>query len=151
MLSRSGGEKVYLEFTYRRPQFLGSTLVATQAVQLGFTASNCIMFAQYTLYAFNVEATDFRGKVLAVGLLTAITVIHGCFMKLGIRLQNFLGWVKVCLVVFMILSGLFVVLFRPGTRSHFPTGSSRQACSRFSIPSLALTTLIMSLTSCAIR
>jgi len=29
MLPRSGGEKVYLEFTYRKPRFLASTLVAT--------------------------------------------------------------------------------------------------------------------------
>lgn len=126
MLPRSGGEKVYLEFTYRKPRFLASTLVATQAVLLGFTASNCIVFAQYTLYAFDIEATDFLRKSLAVGLLTVITIIHGCFMKTGIRIQNFLGWIKVGLVIFMIFSGLFVVVLRPkgsdGQRSHFPTG-----------------------------
>ncbi|KAF2848300.1 hypothetical protein T440DRAFT_537041 [Plenodomus tracheiphilus IPT5] len=127
MLPRSGGEKVYLEFTYRKPRFLASTLIATQAVLLGFTASNCIVFAQYTLYAFDIEATDFARKSLAVGLLTVITVIHGCFMKTGVRIQNFLGWIKISLVVFMICSGLFVVLLRPTgsgkTRSNFPTGS----------------------------
>lgn len=127
MLPRSGGEKVYLEFVYRKPRFLASTLVATQAVLLGFTASNCIVFAQYTLYAFNIEATDFRRKSLAVGLLTAITVIHGCLMKTGIRIQNFVGWIKIGLVVFMVLSSFFVVVFRihgsDVSRSHFPTGS----------------------------
>lgn len=124
MLPRSGGEKVYLEFTYRKPRFLASTLVATQAVLLGFTASNCIVFAQYTLYAFDVEATHFLRKSLAVGLLTVITIIHGCFMKTGIRIQNILGWIKVGLVVFMIFSGLFVVLWRSnGKRNHFPPAS----------------------------
>ncbi|KAF2682293.1 hypothetical protein K458DRAFT_444352 [Lentithecium fluviatile CBS 122367] len=126
MLPRSGGEKVYLEFTYRKPRFLVSTLVAVQAVLLGFTASNCIVFAQYTLFAFNIEATDFLRKSLAVGLLTAITIIHGCFLKTGIRIQNFLGWIKVGLVIFMIFAGLFVVIFKPkdanGQRSHFPKG-----------------------------
>jgi amino acid permease len=126
MLPRSGGEKVYLEFVYRRPRFLASTLVATQAVLLGFTASNCIVFAQYTLYAFDVEATDFRRKSLAVGLLTAITIIHSCFMKTGIRIQNFLGWIKIGLVVFMIFAGLFVVAFQGrgghGKKSQFPAG-----------------------------
>jgi amino acid transporter len=127
MLPRSGGEKVYLEFVYRKPRFLASTLVATQAVLLGFTASNCIVFSQYTLYAFDVEATDFRRKSLAVGLLTAITIVHSCFMKTGIRIQNFLGWIKIGLVVFMVFSGLSVVVFRikgsDEVRSHFPTGS----------------------------
>ena len=84
MLPRSGGEKVYLEYTYRSPRFLASTLVAVQAVLLGFTASNCIVFAQYTLFALDVEGSDFIRKTLAVGLLTAITIIHGCFMKLRI-------------------------------------------------------------------
>jgi amino acid transporter len=126
MLPRSGGEKVYLEFTYRKPRFLASTLVAVQAVLLGFTASNCIVFAQYTLFAFDIEGTDFLRKSLAVGLLTAITIIHGCFLKTGIRIQNFLGWVKISLVIFMIFAGLFVVIFRPqndrSQRSHFPKG-----------------------------
>jgi amino acid transporter len=127
MLPRSGGEKVYLEFVYRKPRFLASTLVATQAVILGFTASNCIVFAQYTLYAFDIEATDFRRKSLAVGLLTAITIVHGCFLKTGIRIQNFLGWIKIGLVIFMVFSGIFVVVFRVegvnGRRSYFPTGA----------------------------
>jgi amino acid transporter len=128
MLPRSGGEKVYLEFVYRRPRFLASTLVATQAVLLGFTASNCIVFAQYTLYAFDIEATDFWRKTLAIGLLTTITIVHSCFMKTGIRIQNFLAWIKIGLVGFMVLSGFFVVVFRnhshDDARSHFPAGSN---------------------------
>ncbi|ORY09610.1 amino acid permease-domain-containing protein [Clohesyomyces aquaticus] len=124
---RSGGEKVYLEYTYRRPRFLASTLVAVQAVLLGFTASNCIVFSQYTLFAFGIEGSDLLRKSLAVGLLTVITIIHGCFLRTGINIQNFLGWIKVALVLFMIFAGLFVVVLRPDgstkmTRSHFPSG-----------------------------
>jgi len=112
MLPRSGGEKVYLEFTYRHPRFLASTLVAVQAVLLGFTASNCIVFADYILFALDVEVTPMAQKSLAVGLLTLITVIHGCFLKTGILIQNFLGWLKVGLVIFMIFTG-FAVLIIP--------------------------------------
>lgn len=126
MLPRSGGEKVYLEFTYRKPRFLASTLVAVQAVLLGFTASNCIVFAQYTLFAFDIEGSDFIRKSLAIGLLTAITIIHGCFLRTGIAIQNFLGWIKVGLVIFMIFAGLFVVVFQRHdsevAKSHFPSG-----------------------------
>lgn len=95
-----------------------------QAVLLGFTASNCIIFAQYSLFAFDIEATDFRRKALAVGLLTAITIVHGCFRRTGIWLQNLLGWIKVGLVIFMVFAGLFVVFTQThkadGTKSHFP-------------------------------
>lgn len=113
MLPRSGGDKVYLEFTYPRPRFLASTLVAVQAVLLGFTASNCVIFSQYVLFAFDAEPSDAWRKALAVALLTAITAVHGIWYRAGIRIQNFLGWVKVGLVVFMVLSALYVVAFRP--------------------------------------
>ncbi|KAI0847679.1 amino acid transporter [Daldinia vernicosa] len=113
MLPRSGGDKVYLEFTYPWPRFFASTMIAVQAVLLGFTASNCVIFSQYVHFVFDVEARDFSKKALAVGLLTVITIIHGVWYRAGIRIQNFLGWIKVGLVVFMVLSALYVVVVRP--------------------------------------
>ncbi|KAK1962471.1 methionine permease [Colletotrichum sublineola] len=125
MLPRSGGDKVYLEFTYRRPRFLASTLIAVQVVLLGFTASNCIVFSEYLLFALGGEnPTELLRKGLAVALLTAVTLIHGCFPRFGVKLQNFLGWIKVGLVVFMILSGLYVVLLRPSTESNRTTSAT---------------------------
>jgi amino acid transporter len=112
MLPRSGGDKVYLEFTYQHPRFFASTLVAVHAVLLGFTASNCIVFGEYVLFACGIEPTELLQKSLALGLLTAITIVHSCFLKTGIRIQNFLGWIKVGLVFFMALTGVYVVLFR---------------------------------------
>ncbi|TVY34852.1 Low-affinity methionine permease [Lachnellula occidentalis] len=113
MLPRSGGDKVYLEFTYQHPRFLASTLVAAQAVLLGFTASNCIVFGRYVLFALGVEAEEWTEKALAVGLLTAITLVHGLSLKTGIYIQNALGWVKVFIVLCMAGAGLYVVIFNP--------------------------------------
>ncbi|PMD12919.1 hypothetical protein NA56DRAFT_449774 [Hyaloscypha hepaticicola] len=112
MLPRSGGDKVYLEFSYRYPRFLVSVLIAVRSVLLGFTASNCIVFGEYVLYALNRELSQFEGKVLALGLLTVIVVIHSCFLKTGIFIQNVLGWVKIALAIFMVFTSLFVVIFR---------------------------------------
>ena len=117
MLPRSGGTKVYLEFMYRRPRFLASTLVAIQAVVLGFTASNCIVFGEYMLVALDLEVTALAQRTLAVGLLTAITVVHGCFLKTGIWIQNALAWVKIGLMAFMAILGV-VALFLPQTSSR---------------------------------
>ncbi|KAJ9317004.1 hypothetical protein DTO271D3_2743 [Paecilomyces variotii] len=111
MLPRSGGDKVYLEFTYRHPRFLASTLIAAQAVLLGFTASNCIVFSKYIWFALNVQPTEFQNKVLAAGLLTIITFVHARFLKTGIWIQNMLGWIKVFLVAIMAITGLFVITF----------------------------------------
>ncbi|KAJ5414257.1 hypothetical protein N7509_000884, partial [Penicillium cosmopolitanum] len=118
MLPRSGGDKVYLEYTYPRPKFLASTLIAVQAVVLGFTASNCIIFAKYTLFALKVEPTDLQHKALAVGLLTIITIIHGCFLRTGIAIQNALGWVKIFLIGAMSLTGVWVLLLQFFGNSH---------------------------------
>lgn len=117
MLPRSGGSKVYLEFMYRRPRFLASTLVAVQAVLLGFTASNCIVFGEYMLVALDMEVTAFSQRTLAVGLVTAITIVHGCFLKTGIWIQNALAWVKIGLMAFMAVLGV-VALFLPRTSAR---------------------------------
>ncbi|OBT82145.1 hypothetical protein VE02_09117 [Pseudogymnoascus sp. 03VT05] len=103
MLPRSGGEKVYLEFTYRHPRFLASTMVAVQAV---FSALR---------------------QLVAASLMTVITVIHGSHVKTGIAIQNAFGWVKVFLVISMGFAGLYVTLFRP-TATDLPA-SERHAFS----------------------
>jgi amino acid transporter len=107
-----------LEYTYSRPRFLASTLIAVQAVLLGFTASNCIIFAKYTLFAFNLEPTDLQHKALAVGLLTTIIIIHGRFLKAGIAIQNALGWLKIFLIGAMSLTGIWVLLLQFFGNSH---------------------------------
>jgi amino acid transporter len=70
------------------------------------------VFGEYVLYALNREPSQFEGKILAVGLLTAVVVIHSCFLKTGIFIQNVLGWVKIGLAFFMVFTSLFVVIFR---------------------------------------
>ncbi|KAL7274632.1 low-affinity methionine permease [Rhizina undulata] len=109
MLPKSGGEKVYLEFAFQRPRFLTSTVFAVNAILLGFTASNCIIFGQYLLYALGAEPTEWSQRALAAGAIIAVTLIHGLSIKTGIWIQNFLGFVKIFLMIFMVFIG-FVVL-----------------------------------------
>jgi len=101
---------------------LASILIAVKSVLLGFTASNCIVFGEYVLYALNREPSQFEGKVLGLGLLTVIVTIHSCFLKTGILIQNVLGWVKIALAIFMVFTSLFVVIFRrnESTESAIP-------------------------------
>lgn len=113
MLISNQGDKVYLEFTYRRPRFLATILIATHSVLLGFTASNCIVFAEYVLFARGRESTQLEMKVLAVALLATICTMHSCFLKTGVFIQNCFGWVKIALVALMVLTSLFAVFLRP--------------------------------------
>ncbi|PHH49895.1 High-affinity methionine permease [Ceratocystis fimbriata CBS 114723] len=126
MLPRSGGDKVYLEFTYRWPRFLTSTLVAVYVVLLGFTASNAVIFSRYALFALgHEEASEALRRSVAVGLLTLVVVVHVVIPGWGVKIQNVLGWVKIGIISFMILSGLYVVAFSSAiTRGRFVTGTA---------------------------
>lgn len=105
---------MYLEFAYRWPRLLAPTLFAIYSVFLGFTASNCVVFGRYVLFALGVrDEGDWEVKGLAVGLLSVVTIVHGVFPRTGIRIQNALGWIKMGVILFMVLSGLYVVLVRP--------------------------------------
>ena len=113
MLPRSGGEKVYLEFIYSRPRFLASTVVAVQAMLLGFTASNCIVFGKYVLFALDLPVTDASQRICAASLIVGVSLMHGRFLKGGIWIQNMLGWIKMVVLAFMVLAGVFVLVFKP--------------------------------------
>jgi amino acid transporter len=125
MLPFSGGYKVYLEYIYSKPRFLASTVIAVQAVLLGFTATNCIIFAKYAVWSFNSgdDTSERYSTAIAATLLTAITIVHSCFYKTGILIQNALGWVKIGLTCFMILTGIGVLLRFPLRRpTDHPSG-----------------------------
>jgi amino acid transporter len=124
MLPRSGGEKVYLEFTYRYPQYFVSVLIAFQAILLGFTASNCVVFARYLLFGLGLEDDSFTHKAIAVGLLTGITVVHAVFMRAGVVIQNVLGWIKIGLIVFMISVAPVAVFWHTSREDFVPHANS---------------------------
>jgi amino acid transporter len=113
MLPRSGGEKVYLEFIYNRPRFLASTIVAVQAMFLGFTASNCIVFGKYMLFALDFEPSDSAQRICAAGLLLIVTALHGRFLYGGIMIQNALAWIKIIVISVMAIAGVVVLVTQP--------------------------------------
>jgi amino acid transporter len=120
---------VYLEFVYRRPRFLASILIAVRSVILGFTASNAIVFGEYVLYALNRKPAQYEGQILGLALLSVIIVIHSCFLRTGIFIQNVLGWVKIALAVFMVFTSLFVVFFRSNKGTETTTTLQGQSIS----------------------
>lgn len=75
------------------------------------------------MYAFEREPSQLEGKLLGLGLLTIIVIIHSCFYRTGILIQNVLGLVKIALAVFMVFTSLFVVLFRRNVGTELITPS----------------------------
>ncbi|GAB1309807.1 methionine permease [Madurella fahalii] len=50
-IPRNGGEKNYLEFVFRKPKFLITSLYTGYVVLLGWASGNSVMFGEYILYA----------------------------------------------------------------------------------------------------
>ncbi|KAI9730951.1 MAG: hypothetical protein M1818_008026 [Claussenomyces sp. TS43310] len=108
-LPRNGGEKNYLEYVFRKPKFLVTSMYATYVVLLGWAGSNSVVFGEYILNAAEVEVTRWNQRGVGLACITAAFLIHGFAINWGLRLQNFLGIVKLLVLILIIISG-FVAL-----------------------------------------
>ncbi|KAF7560390.1 hypothetical protein G7046_g3750 [Stylonectria norvegica] len=109
MIPRSGGEKVYLEAAYRRPQKLITIVFAVQAIALGFTAAGCIVFASNIVVASGRVATEWEERGIAIGVIIFITCIHTFFPKVGVHGMNFFTVLKTALLLFIVVTGWVVL------------------------------------------
>ncbi|ESK88552.1 high affinity methionine permease [Moniliophthora roreri MCA 2997] len=106
---RSGAEVAYLEKAYPRPRFFLPTTFAVQTVLLSFSSSNAIVLAKYLLTAAGAELTDWNVRGVAIGAYTVVILICGASTRWALRLSNFIGIVKVLLLVFVAITGLVVL------------------------------------------
>ncbi|KIK58257.1 hypothetical protein GYMLUDRAFT_228179 [Collybiopsis luxurians FD-317 M1] len=105
-LPRSGGEKNYLEFIYRRPEFLVTCAYSIYAVITGSAAANSVVFGEYVIHALGKEPSRYNTRFVAFLCLTFILLIHGSLVKWGLRLQNSLAMFKLVILSAIALSGL---------------------------------------------
>ncbi|QKX60187.1 uncharacterized protein TRUGW13939_07330 [Talaromyces rugulosus] len=109
MIPRSGGEKVYLEAVYKRPQLLISIVFAVQAVALGFTASGCIIFASYIVVAANRTASEWEERGIAIAVIISVTLLHTFLPNWGVRGMNVIGVIKIVILLFIVITGWVVL------------------------------------------
>ncbi|KAH8104173.1 amino acid transporter [Phellopilus nigrolimitatus] len=109
MFPRSGGEKVYLEAVYKKPKYLATIFYATQAILLGFSSSNCIVFAQNILVVAGHEADRWTTRGIALGVIFFVTIAHGFTPRIGLFLTNALSVFKIFILVFVIVTGWVVL------------------------------------------
>ncbi|KAJ7600512.1 APC amino acid permease [Mycena floridula] len=113
-LPRNGGEKNYLEFIYRRPKFLVTCVFTVYALIMGSGAPNSLVFGEYVAHALDISPTKFNIRTLAILCLTGGLILHGCFLKLGLRVQNVLGMFKIAIISAIAIAGLLSLLDVPG-------------------------------------
>jgi len=105
-IPRSGGEKNYLEYIYRRPKYLATCVLASQMILLGFSSGNSLAFGRYITYAAGGEVVDtYKARGIGVACVTFAVILHSTLPKWGIRLFNVLGVFKVVILLFIVFSG----------------------------------------------
>lgn len=108
-LPRNGGEKNYLEYLFRKPKFLITSVFAANGVLLAWAAGNSLVFGEYILVAANVEPKRWTLRAVGFACITFAFLIHGTALKWGLRVQNFLGIFKILVLLFVVITG-FVAL-----------------------------------------
>jgi len=106
---RSGAEVVFLEQAYPRPRFFVPATFAIITVLLSFSATNSVIFAQYTLSFFNLPITGFNQTALAVGVVTFSLGVVAISTKWSLRVVNALSIFKVLSLVFVAVTGVAVL------------------------------------------
>ncbi|KAK0638307.1 High-affinity methionine permease [Lasiodiplodia hormozganensis] len=125
--SRSGSEVVFLEQAYPRPPWLFPTTFAVQSVILSFGSANATVMANYLIAISGHEGTNWqiKGTALACYTLATLTLVFNT--KYAYRFSNAVGVVKICTLLFVILTG-FVVL-GGNTKVKDPKANFRDAWS----------------------
>jgi amino acid transporter len=104
-MPRNGGEKNYLEYVYRHPKFAATGFYTGYVILLGWAGSNSVVFGEYILEAAKIEVNRWNQRGIGLACITAAFLVHGCALKWGLRLQNFLGTIKLIIILIIIVAG----------------------------------------------
>ncbi|KAG2354975.1 amino acid/polyamine transporter I [Suillus spraguei] len=113
-LPRSGGEKTYMEYIYRRPRFMITCFYAIYVLLIGWLSATSIVFGEYTLNALEIQPTTVNVRVAGFLCSTFCLAAHGAFLNYGLKLQNILGFFKLFVLLIIAVSGLFSLVGVPG-------------------------------------
>lgn len=117
-LPRSGGEKTYMEYIYRRPRFMITCFYTIYGLLIGWLSANSVVFGEYTLNALAIQPTTVNVRVVAFLCSTFCLAAHGAFLDYGLKLQNALGFFKLSVLLIIAVSGLFSLAGVPRFAVH---------------------------------
>lgn len=105
-IPRSGGERVYLERIFRRPYMLASCMFMSYVVLLGFSTPNAIVLGEHFLYATGTPENAWNVRLIAVLVVTMFCAVHARHPRLGLRLVDALGALKILILVAVVVAGV---------------------------------------------
>ncbi|KAK5659666.1 hypothetical protein OQA88_874 [Cercophora sp. LCS_1] len=115
---RSGGDKNYLEYVYKKPRMLATCIFGITFIVFSNLAGNAIQFgiyietARYPELASSPGCKDgsclSRASILgwAIGVLSARAFINISTRRYAIGLNNFLAIIKIIFLLFIIFTGI---------------------------------------------
>lgn len=109
-IPRSGGTKAFFEVIYDKPYRLASVVISIYSVMFGFTILNILVFGEYFLHALGIKTSDWNIRWTGLLLLYITCAFHGVSVHHGIRIQNFIGGLKLILAAVIVLTGLWVTV-----------------------------------------
>jgi amino acid transporter len=80
-------------------------MYASYVVLLGWAGSNSVVFGEYILHAANVEVDRWNQRGVGLACITAAFLIHAFAVNWGLRLQNFLGVIKLLILLLIVCTG----------------------------------------------
>ncbi|KAF2401731.1 amino acid transporter [Trichodelitschia bisporula] len=106
---RSGGEKNYLEWVMRKPRFLVTCQFGILYIILGNLSGNAIALGRYVLLAAGHEDPQQKPVIgIAVGVLSAVVLLHVFSRSGGLVLSNAFALLKVAILAIIIILGFAV-------------------------------------------
>lgn len=111
IVPRSGGSKVFLEFIYQKPKLMVTVAYLVYTLITGFSTTNPLVFGEYFLTSLGIDPSFFNIRTTAVIFLFLVAGLHSFSSRVGIKIQNILGGLKIGLLFLMIFTGIYVVFF----------------------------------------
>lgn len=110
VIPRSGGTKVFLEYIYEKPFMMSSVIFSLYSIMFGFTILNLLVFGEYFLHALGIDPTQHRIRATGLLFLYGTCAIHGFSVLHGVRVQNFVGGLKLVLALVIVVTCSYAVL-----------------------------------------
>lgn len=110
LVPRSGGTKAFLEYLYDKPYMMTSVIISLYSVAFGFTILNIIVFGKYILRGLGFSPSDFNSRLIGLLFLYSTMLIHGLSVHHGVKVQNWVGGMKLFLAAAIICTGAWVII-----------------------------------------
>jgi amino acid transporter len=108
----NGGELVYLDEIYRRPELLATIMFSGFFLLLANSYGNSIQFAKHVLISALPHLEDSKEldprlvRYIAISVITLVCLIHWFSSRAGLFLNKLVAWYKTILLLVVFIAGM---------------------------------------------